>query len=178
MKKLTLVLVGCALLWACTQPKPEPEAAPAVETKKPIEIGESKYVDIGKQFSKSLADGNIDAMGELLADDAKFFWNYGDSLIGKKAIVDYWKERRGKVIDTLTFSNPIWLAVDVNEAGPDAAEPGTWVLSWNAVSATYASTGKTMTQYTHQASHFDENDKIDYIAQYLDRMSIQAALKK
>ena len=27
MKNLTLVLIGCALLWACSQPKPEPEAA-------------------------------------------------------------------------------------------------------------------------------------------------------
>ena len=55
MKNLTLVLIGCALLWACSQPKPEPEA-PAVEVKAaPVEIGDTKFIDVSKESLNNLA---------------------------------------------------------------------------------------------------------------------------
>jgi hypothetical protein len=43
------------------------------------------------------------------ADNAIYRWNNGDSLAGKKAIHDYWLERRTKLIDSLHFSDEIFL---------------------------------------------------------------------
>jgi hypothetical protein len=178
MKNKFLILAGCALLWACSQPKPEPEAAPAKVETAPIEIGNPQLVEITKQSMKALREGNIEAYAASLADNARFYWNYGDSLVGKAAIVDYWKERRTKVIDTLIFTNEVWLPLKANEAPAATVPAGDWVMAWVLSTAKYNTTGKEMTQWIHQTTHFDASGKIDFIAQYLDRVPIQAALKK
>ena len=178
MKKLIFVLLGCALLWACSQPKPEPEA-PAEEVKPaPVEIGDPKFIDASKESLSNLAGGNVDGFINSLADDAKFFWNYGDSLVGKTAIADYWKERRSNVIDTLMYSGDVWLVIKANESPRPDLATGTWVFGWYNATAKYKSTGKSMTQGIHQVSHFNESGKVDVMYQYLDRVLIQAALKK
>jgi hypothetical protein len=178
MKNKFFILAGCALLWACSQPKPEPEAAPAEVKPAPIEIGDAQLIEISKQSLNALRDGNIDAYADNFADNAKFYWNYLDSLVGKPAIVDYWKERRTKVLDTLIITNEVWIALKANEAPAPTVPAGNWVFSWTLVTARYNSTGKEMTQWIHQTSHFDASGKVDFIAQYLDRVPIQAALKK
>src|SRR5262245_36411619 len=124
MKNQLLLLIVCALLFGCSQPKPEPEA-PAAEVKPaPFEIGDPQLLEISKQSLNALRDGNIDAYASNFADNAKFYWNYGDSLVGKTAIVDYWKERRTKVIDTLMITNEVWIALKANEAPAASVQPG------------------------------------------------------
>jgi hypothetical protein len=62
------------------------------------------------------------------ADNAVYAWNNGDSLTGKAAIGEYWKKRRTEVIETITFTNDIWLPVKVNQ--PHKPKPpvfGYWV---------------------------------------------------
>ena len=178
MKNLMFILLGCTLLWACNQPKPEPAPTAEPVKQQPLEIGDSKYIDIAKQAMRSLFEGNVDGFVANLSDDARFEWNYLDSLQGKKAISDYWKDRRGNVIDTLTASGEIWLTVKANEPPAPNLPTGTWVFSWYKVTAKYKTTGKSMTQWIHQVQHFNANDKIDYISQFLDRVPIQAATKK
>ena len=178
MKKLVFVLFGCALLWACSQPKPEPET-PTEEVKPaPVEIGDTKFIDVSKESLNNLAAGNVDGFMNTLADDAKFFWNYGDSVVGKTAVADYWKERRGNVIDTLIISEDVWLVIKANESPRPDLATGTWVFGWYTATAKYKSTGKSMTQAIHQAGHFNESGKVDVMYQYLDRALIQAAMKK
>lgn len=111
------------------------------------------------------------------ADNAVYIWNNGDSLAGKAAIAAYWKKRRGEVIDSISFSQDIWLAIKVNQPQTPAQAPGNWALGWYAVSAKYK-TGKRMNQWIHTAMHFDANDKIDRVVQFLDRAPINAATKK
>src|ERR1043165_4922347 len=101
MKNLALILASCTLLLACSQPKPEP-AAPEPKPQL-FEVGDSKYTDIAKQTLYSLRDGNMDAYITNFSDNAKFNWNYLDSIQGKQTIYDYWKKRRDNVIDTLIF---------------------------------------------------------------------------
>ena len=177
MKKLTFVLLGCTLVWACNQPKPTTEATVAQVTP-PYEVGDSKYIDIAKNGLQSLCKGDIDVFIAGIADNAKFNWNYLDSLEGKQAIADYWKDRRSNVIDTLVTSNEVWLVLKANEPVAPNLPTGTWVFAWYKATATYKATGKSMTQWIHQVQHFDANDKIDYTSQFLDRVPIQAALKK
>ena len=180
MKNLVLLVVVGTLLCGCSQPKPEPETeAPVAEVKKaPVEIGDPKFIDASKQTLNSLATGNLDVFNNAFADDAKFFWNYGDSVVGKSAIADYWKNRRGNVIDTLVISEDVWLVINANESPRPDLATGTWVFGWYTATAKYKPTGKSMSQGIHQVGHFDESGKIDVMYQYLDRSLIQAALKK
>ena len=176
--------LAISLFFACNNQKPEDTAATTTDSTaaapakpQPVEFADAKFVDIGKMGNASLSSGNIDAWMNNFADNAVYAWNNGDSLAGKPAITAYWKKRRGEVIDSISFSQEIWLAVKVNQPQQAAQAPGNWLLGWALTSAKYK-TGKKMAQWIHTAMHFDSNDKIDRLIQFLDRAPINAATKK
>jgi len=184
MKKTIAMAFAISLFFACNNPKADDKAvittdsAGAASTKQlPTEIGDPKFVDIGKSGLASLSSGNIDAWMSTYADNAVYVWNNGDSLAGKAAISDYWKKRRTEAIDSISFSMDIWLSVKVNQPQNAAHLPGNWLLGWYQTSAKYK-TGKRMAQWIHTAIHFDGSDKIDRVIQFLDRAPINAAFKK
>ena len=158
------------------QTTPSDSSATATPAKpQPTEFADPKYTDIGKQGLAALSSGDVDKWMAMFADNAKYYWNGGDSLIGKAAISDYWTKRRKDVIDSLTYTNDIWLPVKVNEPQQPVQAPGVWLLSWFQVRSKYKN-GKTMSQWIHTDYHFDANDKIDVVVQYIDRAPIIAAL--
>jgi hypothetical protein len=151
-------------------------ATPAADAKPgPAEFADPKYADVGKKQLAALSSGDIDGWLALFADDAVYVWNNGDSLAGKTAISAYWKKRRTEVIDSISFAEDIWLPVKVNQPQQSEA-PGVWLLSWYRTSAKYKG-GKSMNQWIHTAMHFNTNDKVDRLIQYLDRAAINAAIK-
>lgn len=182
MRKMLGFVLVAASLSACNQG--ETKEAAAAEPKKeataaapaPAEFADPKYAELGKKGLAALSAGKVDEWMEQYADNAVYQWNNGDSLSGKAAIADYWKKRRTEVIDSISFSQQIWLPLKVNQ--PQANEgPGIWLLSWYQVDATYKG-GKSMRQAIHTAMHFNASDKIDRVIQYLDRAPIANAMKK
>jgi len=183
--KRTFIIAACAaLLFACNSEKQEdaktPENTASASTekdKKPqqSEFADAKYVEWGKKMMAQLASGDVDGWIANYADNARFRWSSGDSLVGKDAIAKYWKDRRKGVIDSLAFSNDIWVPLKINEPqkGPDRA--GVWLLSWYQVNVKYT-TGKKLQFWVHVDHHFDANDKIDETIQYIDRAPIVEAL--
>ncbi|MBA4057371.1 MAG: hypothetical protein C0490_21840, partial [Marivirga sp.] len=129
MKHLILVLIAGALLCAC-QPKPEAETAPVDVKPQAVEFADQKYIDIGKQGLRSLAEGNVADFMSDIADNAKYSWNNGDSLVGKPAIEAYWMDRRGKAIDTITYVNDVWLTVKANEPPANFLPTGVYLFGW------------------------------------------------
>jgi ketosteroid isomerase-like protein len=170
MKKLVLTTAAGALFFACTQPKSEA----VVEAPKKVEFAEERYIDITKQSLTKLAEGDVDAFMNNFADNAVFSWNNGDSIVSKQAITNYWKDRRANAIDTITFKNEAWLAIQANEP-PTHLAKGVYVFNWAMFTITY-STGKSVTMFIHNAFHFDNNDKVDRATQFVDRVPIAAAL--
>jgi len=175
MKKVFFGLCCGWILIACNKP-----ADQAVTTTPPaeppqVEIGDAKYAEIGKQGISALASGDVDGWMTTYADNAKYYFNAGDSLIGKVAIAAYWKDRRGNVIDKMEYKNDIWTTIKINKSqkGPDRT--GVWLLGWYQVTASYKNAG-SMTQWIHTDMHFDANDKIDQVVMYLDRVPISAAI--
>lgn len=182
MRKMFLWALGSILFIGCNNEKAaeattDSTVAAATETKTaPAEFADMKYSDIGKNAIASLSKGDVDGWVSGYADNAVFTWNNGDSLAGKAAIAAYWKKRRTEVIDSLTYANPIFLPIKVNQ--PQSVEqPGVWLLSWYQVTAKYKS-GKSMTQWIHTDMHFDANDKIDRVIQYIDMDKVKAAAVK
>ena len=176
MRNLVIVLICCVLISGCAKKAEEQTAAPFVTEVKPapVEITDPKYVEIGKGIGAGLTSGDIDAMTSNFADNAKYFWSAGDSLVGKQAIIDYWKDRRGKVIETMSYPQSVWLPIKMNEA-QGAATAGVWLLVWNQVAVKYKN-GKELKFWAHTDYHFDSNDKVDRVIQYIDRAPINAAL--
>lgn len=181
MKKQLLWACSSFLLFlvACNSPQPADEAASTTTDSTavaPAEFADMKYADIVRKGMDNMSKGDITAWMESYADNAVYQWNNGDSLAGKAAISEYWTKRRSEVIDSISFSNQVFLPVKVNT--PQANEPaGIWVLAWYQTDAKYK-TGKSMTQWIHSLSHFDANGKIDLAIQYLDRAPINAAMTK
>ncbi len=180
MKHLFVFAILAISLYACNNSSaPEQSTDAAAEeasTPAPAEFADAKYIEVGKNGLASLASKDIATWMNNFSDNAVYVWNNGDSLVGKPAIQDYWTKRMADVITEISFANDLWLPVKINQ--PQSVEaPGVWLLGWYQVTAKY-STGKTMTQWIHTAQHFDANDKIDRVIQYLDRASINAAMTK
>jgi hypothetical protein len=180
MKVPFIALLCATTMLACTKPAEKP-AEPVAETEvKPtpdIEFADAKYTEIGKKGMNAMMAGDIDAWSTMLADNARYIWSSGDSLVGKQAIHDYWKDRRGNMIDSITFVNDIWLPVKVNKSqrGPDRI--GVWLFNWYLVKVKYKNNQK-LQMWVHNDWHFDANDKVDIVVQYIDRAPINAALAK
>jgi hypothetical protein len=185
MRKILTLAAGCCILLACNnKPADSTTAAPtdtaaAAEKKTPpqSEFADAKYADWGKKNLDQLSSGDVDGWMNSYADKARFNWSSGDSLVGKAAIVSYWKERRGKVIDSITYTNDIWLPIKINkpQKGPDLA--GIWLLGWYQVHVKYKN-GKKLVFWVHTDNHYDSADKIDLTVQYIDKAPINKALGK
>ena len=155
MKKLTFLALSLVLFVACTtEVKHEKKTEPAAAEMKtpPAEFADMKYAETGKKMIASLANGDMAGYLSAYADNAVYQWNNGDSLAGKAAITEYWTKRRTEFLDSLSFSNEIWLPVKVNQ--PQSVEaPGAWLLAWYQVNAKYKN-GNKMVQWMHLDFHF------------------------
>jgi hypothetical protein len=186
MKKMLIGALCATLFLACNAPKTEDNAAMEVKPAEAVAapaasptgatFADAKYAQMGKEGLAKFAAEDIDGFLANHADNVVWLFNNGDSIVGKAAVTDYWKKRFSEVIDSIAFTNQVWLAVDVKN--PQSIEqPGVWLMSWYMVNSKYK-TGKRMVQWIHTDMHMDANDKIDRVIQYLDRMPIAAAMKK
>lgn len=184
MKNVISLAAGCIFLFACNDAKTDETSATTKDSTAVVantevqqsEFADAKYTEMGKNSLAKLSSGDITGWLNDYADSAVYVWNNGDSLAGKKAISDYWTKRRTEVIDSLKFSNQIWLPIKVNR--PQSVEaPGIWLLGWYMTEAKYKN-GKKMVQWMHIDMHFNSADKIDRSIHYMDRAPINAALAK
>lgn len=174
---IVLFMLACKAETTTKKADDTPAAVDTTATMAPAEFADPKYSDIVEAGLVALSKGDIPTWMNSFADNAVYAWNAGDSLAGKAAISEYWTKRRGEVIETLTYKNEIFLPLKVNT--PQTVEtPGIWVLAWYETTAKYKTTGKSMTQWIHNLSHFDANGKIDRTITYIDRSVINAALTK
>ena len=142
----------------------------------PVVLGDWKLTETGKQMLANLSKGDVDTYMAAFADNAIYTWNNGDSIAGKAAIASYWKDRILNVIESVNFSNEIWLPVKTIKAQANE-QTGTWLLGWYWTSAKYK-TGKSMAQAMQIDLHFNDAGKIDHVYSYLDRAPINAAMAK
>lgn len=184
MKRLLIIVAGLLFLSSCNSEKKEDNAAaqPGESITKtpaetpPAEIGDYKNSAIARNLLAKLSVADMEGYMKDYADNAVYVWNNGDSVAGKKAISDYWTKRRTEIIDSMTYTNEIWLPIKVNK--PQSVEaPGSWLIGWFMVSAKYK-TGKKMTQWMHMDIHLNNEDKIDRLIQYLDMAPIIKATTK
>jgi len=181
MRKFLLLASASCIFLACNnEQKTGTEATVASTTDsstkmQAAEFADTKYTERGKQQLASFESGDVDAWLSDFSDSARYYWSGGDSLIGKPAIAEYWKNRRANVIKTIKFSNDIWLPIKINQPqkGPD--RPGVWLMSWYQVNATYSS-GKSIQFWAHHLFHFDNNDKIDQVSAFIDMAPVKAAI--
>ena len=183
MKKNVLFAACCMLLLACNNEKKEEgkmddgkkDAMSASDKKPATELLDLSAADPIKKSFAAFAKGDIDGMTADYADNIRYIWSAGDSLIGKQAVKDYYAGRV-KLIKSISYSNDIVLPIQVNESQSPAAPAGKWVLYWTMADVTY-NNGKNLTFWMHNANHFNDAGKVDFVAQYIDRHPIMEATK-
>jgi hypothetical protein len=176
MKTFFTLLLVPAILFSCqtrtAEGKGESNALSGATADNAAEFADPKYTEIGRRHTTMFENGNIQGWAQMFADNAVLVWSGGDSLVGKKAITDYWLNRRDNVVDSIDISNEIWLPVKVNKSQQEADLPGVWLLSWHQFTTKYRN-GKTLTGWVHSDYHFNDDDKVDRWIQYLDRGPVE-----
>lgn len=185
MKKIFLVAIAATVLIACNDKKSEEKTENTDTSKTTMSSNEKKPATeildlsaadpVAKGYA-AFSKGDMDGMTADYADNVRYTWSSGDSLIGKQAVKDYYTGR-WKLIDSISFSNEIKLPLQVNESQqPKAAPPGKWVLYWTMTNVKYKN-GKKLTFWQHSVNHFNDAGKIDFVGIYLDRHPIMEATK-
>ena len=183
MKKIFLLATCCTLLFACNNEKKDDKKMDD-DTKTTKSSGDKKpasvLLDLSaadpiKQSFAAFAKGDVDGMTANFDDNIRYTWSGGDSLIGKQAVKDYYASRV-KIIQSISFSNEIVLPVQVNVSQSPAAPVGKWVLYWTMADVTYKN-GKNLKFWMHNANHFNDAGKVDFVGQYMDRHPIMEATK-
>ncbi len=182
MKRIILIVFISTLLFACNNEKKDETAATASEVKSdkasaPVElIMDSNFVNATKATMAAFENKDINGYTANMDDNIRLLWSGGDSLVGKKAVTDYYTGRFG-IIDSIKFSNPIFLPVMANVSpNGGATAAGKWMLNWYQVNVKYKN-GKRIGFWVHNAQHYNDAGKVDQIAQYIDRHPIIEATK-
>ena len=183
MKKIMSFFIIAAFLLACNNEKKDeaPAAADnkaaASTAKAPVElIMDSSFVASTKATMAAFENKDVDGYTANMDDNIKFRYSSGDSLIGKKAVKDFYTGRFA-IIKTIKFSNPIFLPLMANVSpNGGATAAGKWMLDWYMVDVTYTN-NKNLKFWVHNAQHYTDAGKIDESAQYIDRHPIMEATK-
>ena len=182
MKKLLFGFFIFSLLIACNDKKEEEtktaeSTAPAVaDTKKSgDELLDMSEADGIKAVFDAFSKKDVVAMTANYDDNVRMVWSAGDSLVGKQAVVDYYT-KRFKIIDSLNFTEHIYLPVKINVQQSQYAHLGKWVLAWTMTNVKYIN-GKKLTFWSHTVYHYNDGNKIDFVGQYIDWKPIAEATK-
>jgi hypothetical protein len=183
MKKILLGVIGSAILFACTNEKKADTGSTASSTtattasdkKTGDELLDMSEADGIKNAMIAFSKGDVDGMTANYDDNIMYRWSGGDSLVGKKAVQDYYKGR-WKLIDSLSYSEHITLPVKINVQQSPFAPTGKWVLHWAFAHVKYKN-GKKLDFWLHSVNHYNDAGKVDLIGQYLDRHPIMEATK-
>lgn len=180
MKKILMGVFISTIVWSCNDAKKEePAATPAAaaETKKAatevLDPSEGTAIQDGyAAFAKQDFDGATASYD----DNVHHYAAAGDSLIGKQAVKDYYKQL-WQTIDSIQFAPVIVLPVKINESSaPQYARVGKWAFSWAFVHVKYKN-AKSLNFWMHQDYHYGDNGKVDQVVQYIDRAPIMEATK-
>ena len=181
MKKFIFGILISSFLIACNNGKKEDKTAAdasinTTESNKTsdelLNISEGEGV---KNSMIAFSKGDVEGMTANYDENIRYEWSSGDSLIGKKAVQDYYKGR-WKLIDSLNYSEHIILPIKMNVQQSQFAPTGKWVLHWAFAHIKYKN-GKKLDFWVHSVNHFNDAGKVDYIGQYLDRHPIIEATK-
>lgn len=182
MKKILMVLFTSSIFFACNNEKKDDkattDASTTTSTSDKKNVDELLDISKGDEVKNSMiafSKGDIEGMSVNYDDNMRFLFSSGDSLVGKKAVQDYYKSR-WKLIDSLNFSEHIVLPVQVNMQQSQYAPTGKWVLHWGFAHVKYKN-GKKLDFWVHSVNHYNDAGKVDLIGLYLDRHPIMEATK-
>jgi hypothetical protein len=181
MNKLIFGVLISFLFLACQDKAEEkPSTTEATLSSNESQKGGDQFLPMSdadgvKRSLQAFSQGDIDAMSAEYADTVFQLWSGLDSLRGKKAIQDYYKGRWA-LIDSLNFSDFVFVPLQMNAQQTPYAPTGKWILAWVFAHVKYKN-GKKLDFWFHNVYHYNADSKIDFIGQYIDRQPLIEASK-
>lgn len=180
MKKFILGILISTLLFSCKENKEETAAASspttlASEQKDGDQVLAMSEADGVRRAMQAFTQGDIDGMAAEYADTVKYLWSGLDSLRGKTAVQDYYKGRWA-LIDSLNYSDIILVPLKTTMQQSKYAPTGKWILAWAFAHVKYKN-GKKLDFWFHNVYHYNTDNKIDFVGQYIDRHPLIEATK-
>ncbi len=184
MKKIPAIAIALFLLSACnsgTDSKPVENEAPAANSERPTATDAANSIvlppsstDGVKKAIEAYASGDISAFTADMDENIKFYYPApGDSLVGKKAVSDFYTKRRA-MADSIQVVNPIYLGIR-NSTNPAVAQ-GDWLMAWYTYAIKYKN-GKRIGLPIHVVQHLNSAGKVDIMAMYYDMHRVMEASK-
>jgi ketosteroid isomerase-like protein len=185
MKSKALIALAMFSLAACnssTETKTEAVDSSAVavtatdaDAVKSLVLPQSTSDPVRKSY-EAFASGDLNTFAADWDDNVKVYYpGPGDSLVGKKAALDFFTARRSKY-ESVQIVNPTYLAVQNNEPNSTVAQ-GDWLMSWHTFVYKVKGNGKTVVLPIHSVQHRNSAGKIDIIAMYYDMHRLMEAAK-
>ncbi len=181
MKKLTnhLILktglIFCVLLaTSCAETKKEDIVAEEKEIPV-LESAPQEYADLVQKFYDLMADFNLDAWKEGLADDITWYWPDGSSdtrntIKGKDNLIAFWEKWKETTSGKLTFTNNTLLPLKVNKPTNYYKVVGSGVLAYTDMTIVLKDKSTTVRQ--HAVFMFNDDKKVSHVFLYYDRTGI------
>jgi hypothetical protein len=184
MKKISAIAFALLILSACNsanETKSETTETPAVSTDVPTAADASGSIvlppsstDGVKKSIEAYAAGDLAAFTENMDENIKFYYpGPGDSLVGKKAVLDFYTKRRA-VADSIQVVNPVYLGI--RNTTNQAVAQGDWLMSWYTFAIKYKN-GKRIGLPIHTVQHLNGAGKVDIMAMYYDMHRVMEASK-
>ncbi len=175
---ITLIALGLlfGLLQGCKQDTRTGEAAVvALTAKPPTELLDISLSEPARKSLDAFSQMDLDGFTDEFADDIRYSWSSGDSLKGKQAVKDYYAGRF-KLIESISFTDHIFLPIQINQSPTRDVSTGRWLLQWVFAHIQYKN-GKRVDLWIHNVNHYNEAGKIDFLGQYMDRYPIMEATR-
>jgi hypothetical protein len=184
MTKIPAIAFAMLLLSACnsaSDKKPEAIETPVENSERPAATDAANSIvlpasstDGVKKAIEAYASGDIAAFTADMDENIKFYYPApGDSLVGKKAVVDFYTKRRA-MADSIQVVNPIYLGIR-NSTNPAVAQ-GDWLMAWYTYAIKYKN-GKRVGLPIHIVQHMNNSGKVDIMAMYYDMHRVMEASK-
>lgn len=183
--KFTTVLAAFAalLLFAagCNTPAQETAAdTGAVATNPLFSIAPEEYAALTEEAIMHVSADELEAWGAMMTDDVEFDFPDGDAntrtkLIGKAAVLDWWKKyRETPGVGAMTSSDFNHFPVEITGDPKSGVSKGVYVISY--LTNSQIINGQTVSLRMNFATLFNADKKITAYYTYYDRAGIVQAL--
>ncbi|WP_029038096.1 hypothetical protein [Salinimicrobium xinjiangense] len=176
MKKMITLTALFALLLSCNDKAAERNEKPVANNQSNYEVASERYSDLNEEALAKMAALDFNAWGEVLSDDVQYFFPDGDAdtrtvLKGKEEVINWWNDwKQNSGIETMTFSNTVFIPVKANQKLNYSGLTGVIVLAYVSNEMVY--NGQPVNVRMNIATHFNNDSLIDRIYTYYDRTPI------
>lgn len=141
-------------------------------------LATSNYTVLAEKAISYQADFNVEAWGDLLADDVEYIFPNNTKWVGKKAVTEGWKKWQQLAgIQSATFSDFTHVPVQSTKTLPLSGLPGVYVLSFFTGNFRLIN-GNTASIKVNICCHFNKKNLIDRYSAYYDPAPLHKAMKR